>query len=93
MAIVDRPTELSERVLESVQKGQQDALEALRTFVAAIDEALPSLVHEKRQHVLESGFSMADRLIGTQYGFLREVVRGAGESLGATRANDESAQE
>jgi len=88
VAIADRPTELSEQVLKSVQKGQQDAIEAVHSFMEAVDDALPSIRPEKRQHVLESAFSMTDRLVETQYSFLRDVVRGAGESLGATKHSD-----
>lgn len=55
MAIVDRPTELSEQMLESVEKGQRAAIEAVRNFVDTVDEkpnpgavALPR--HSLRMH-------------------------------------------
>jgi hypothetical protein len=87
MAIIDRPTELSEQTLESVEKGQRAAIEAVRKFVATVDEKLPSLGDEHpstRQEIIDAALEMADRLVHTQYGFLREVVDSAGKALGAS---------
>jgi hypothetical protein len=87
MAIVDKPTELSEHLLDAVKKGQQGALDAVRTFVATIDEALP--LHgdgpSKRQEVIDSALAMADRLVQTQFDFLSTVIRSAGNTLGASQ--------
>ena len=38
---VDRTTELSEEVLQSVEDGQRAAIEAVRKFVDTVDQALP----------------------------------------------------
>ncbi|MGO9488738.1 MAG: hypothetical protein ACLQBB_06890 [Solirubrobacteraceae bacterium] len=87
MAIVDRPTELSEQTLESVEKGQRAAIEAVRKFVDTVDEKLPSLGDEHpstRQEIIDAALELSDRLVHTQYGFLREVVDGAGKALGAS---------
>ena len=87
MAIVDRPTELSEQTLESVEKVQRAAIDAVRKFVDTIDEKLPSLGDEHpstRQEIIDAGLVLADRLVHTQYGFLREVVDSAGKALGAS---------
>ena len=86
MAIADKPTELSEQVLDSVEAGQQAALEAVRKFVDTVDQALPRLgaAPSLRQQVIDSGLGMADGLVQAQYDFLRNVVRSAGQSLGAS---------
>ena len=87
MAIVDRPTELSEQTLESVEKGQRAAIEAVRKFVDTVDEKLPSLGDEQpstRQEIIDAALELSDRLVHTQYGFLREVVDSAGKALGAS---------
>jgi hypothetical protein len=87
MAIVDRPTELSEQTLESVEKGQRAAIEAVRKFVDTVDEKLPSIGDEHpstRQEIIDAALEMADRLVHTQYGFLREVVDSAGKALGGS---------
>jgi hypothetical protein len=87
MAIVDGPTELSEQMLESVEKGQRAAIEAVRKFVDTVDEKLPALGDEHpsmRQELVDAALDMADRLVHTQYDFLREVVQSAGKSLGAS---------
>jgi hypothetical protein len=94
MAIVDKPTELSEQMLEAVKKGQQGALEAVRTFVDTIDQALP--LHgdgpSKRQEVIDSALVMADRLVQSQYDFLSSVIRSAGNALGASSGETKSSK-
>jgi len=77
---VDRTTELSEEVLESVEAGQRAAIEAVHKFVDTVDRALPG-GESKRQEVLDSALEMADRLVHTQYDFIRKVVDSAGRSL------------
>ena len=86
MAIANKPTELSEQVLESVKAGEQAALEALRKFVETVDQVLPRLGEAPswRQQVIDSGLEMAESLVQAQYDFLRNVVSSAGKSLGAS---------
>lgn len=85
MTIADRPTELSEDVLEEVKAGQQAAIEAVRKFVDAVDKTLEGAESpSKREEIVDSALDMADQLVQTQYDFLRKVVRSAGNSLGAS---------
>ena len=86
MAIADKPTELSEQVLESLNRGGQAALEAFKKFVDTVDQALPRLGEAPswRQQVIDSGLEMAESLVQAQYDFLRNVVSSAGKSLGAS---------
>jgi hypothetical protein len=86
MAVADKPVELSEQVLEAVKHGQQAALEAVRTFVETVDKSLPSLGDgpSKGQEVVDSGLAMAERLVQSQYEFLRNVVTSVGGSFGAS---------
>ncbi|HET8559354.1 MAG TPA: hypothetical protein VFL69_02440 [Marmoricola sp.] len=75
--------ELSEDVLKSVEKGQRAAIEAVRRFVDTVDEVLPAIGDRpsRRQTVIDAALDMADKLVTTQYDFLRNVVRDAGRSL------------
>jgi hypothetical protein len=84
---IGRTTDLSEDVLHSVESGQRAAIEAVRKFVDTVDQALPAGGAEpsRRQDVVDAAMEMADRLVHTQYDFLRKVVHSAGESL--TRSN------
>ena len=88
MTIADKPTELTEQVLESVRTGEQAVIEAVRKFADSVDQALPHLgeAPSRRQKVIDSGLEMADRLVQAQYDFLSNVVRSAGQSLGASPA-------
>jgi hypothetical protein len=83
---VDRTTELSEDLLRSVEEGQRAAIEAVHKFVDSVDRALPALAHgegpSRRQEVIDSALDMADRLVHTQYDFIRKVVDSAGKALG-----------
>jgi len=80
---IDRTTKLSEEVLDSVEKAQRAAIEAVRKFVDTVDEALPAHGERpsRRQEIIDSAMEMADRLVHTQYDFIRKVMDNAGKSL------------
>jgi len=82
---VDKTKELSEEVLDSLEKGQRAAIEAVRKFVDTVDQALPALPHgegpSRRQEIVDSALEMADRLVHTQYDFIHKVIDSAGRSL------------
>jgi hypothetical protein len=88
---IDRTSELSEEVLKSLESGSRAAIEAVRKFVDVVDEALPALPHgerpSRRREIVDAAMDMTDRLITTQYEFLRSVVQSAGTALG--REEDE----
>ncbi len=91
-AAIDRTTELSEEVLQYVEQGQRAAIDAVKKFVDTVDRTLPALPHgesaSRRQEVVDSAMEMADRLVHTQYDFIRKVVDSAGNALG--RSNGKS---
>ena len=82
---VDKTKELSEEVLDSLEKGQRAAIEAVRKFVDTVEDTLPALPHgegpSKRQEIVDSALEMADRLVHAQYDFIHKVIDSAGESL------------
>jgi hypothetical protein len=87
---VGRTTDLSDEVLKSLESGQRSAIEAVRKFVDTVDEKLPALGGERpsrRQEVVDAAMEMADRLVHTQYDFIRNVVQSAGKAL--NRAGEE----
>lgn len=81
---VARTVDLSDEVLKAVETGQRAAIEAVRKFVDAVDEALPAVGGRpsRREAVIDAALEMAQRLVTTQYDFLRSVVHDAGRSLG-----------
>jgi len=78
-----RTAELSEEVLRSVETGQRAAIEAVRKFVDTVDEVIPAIGDRpsRRETVIDAALEMADKLVTTQYDFLRHAVRSAGRSL------------
>jgi len=81
---VGRTTELSDDVLKSIESGQRAAIEAVGQFVDTVDKKLPSLGKQdpsRRQEVIDAALEMADRLVQTQYEFIRKVVDSAGKAL------------
>jgi hypothetical protein len=76
---LDRTADLSENVLRNVEGAQRAAIEAVRKFVDTVDEALPAMGEHpsRREHVIDAALDMADKLVTTQYEFLRGVVRSA----------------
>ena len=85
---IDRTVELSDEVLDSLEKGQRAAIEAVRKFVDTVDHALPALPHDegptRRREIVDSALEMADRLVHTQYDFVHKVIDSAGKSLSST---------
>jgi hypothetical protein len=73
-------------VLAEVETGQRASIQAVRTFLDAVDRALPPNGDGRspRQEVVEAAMVMADRLVHAQYDFLRKVVHSAGVTLGRT---------
>jgi hypothetical protein len=82
--VVDRTTEMSEEVLDSVEKGQRAAIEAVRKFIDTVDQALPAHGEgpSRRQEIVDSAMEMADRLVHAQYDFIRMVIDSAAKPLG-----------
>jgi hypothetical protein len=83
---VEKTTELSEQVLEQVKESQENALAAVRRFMESVDEALPPHGEDRsrREEVIDSALEMSQKLVKTQYDFLTNVVRSAGEALGGS---------
>jgi hypothetical protein len=77
---VGMSVDLSEGVLKSVEASQLAAIKAVRKFVDTVDEVLPAPRERpsRRESVIDAALEMADRLVTTQYDFLRSVVRSAG---------------
>ncbi|WP_240431398.1 hypothetical protein [Mycobacterium kyogaense] len=90
--VVERAAGLSDEVLTSVEAGQRAAIDAVRTFVDTVDEAFPPKGdhHSRRETVIDAALDMADRLVTTQYKFLRSVVRSADRSLRRSDETDQS---
>lgn len=86
---IDRTANLSEDVLRSVEAGQRVAIDAVRKFSESVDKALPAHGEgpSTRQEIVDSAMEMADRLVHTQYEFIRKVIENAGKSLSTTDAN------
>lgn len=74
---LDRTAKFSEQVLEQVETGQRSAIDAVRRFVGSVDKALPLAGDgpSKPHEVIDSALEMSDRLVQTQYDFLRGVVQ------------------
>ena len=84
--VVDKTTALSDEVLLSVDKGHRAAIEAVGRFVITVEDALPQEVvstADVAKKITESGIEMADRLVGTGYEVLRNVIDSTGKSLGS----------
>jgi hypothetical protein len=84
MAQADRPVQLSEEVLEEIKEGQEAAIGAVRGFLSSVDETLAGSASPSQvEQIVDSALKMADKLVETQYDFLKKIVHSAGESVGA----------
>jgi hypothetical protein len=86
---IDRTANLSEDVLRSLEAGQRAAIDAVRKFSESVDKALPARGEgpSRRQEIVDSAMEMADRLVHTQYEFIRKVIESASKSLSTTDAS------
>ena len=80
---IDSTKELSEDVLKSLEAAQRAAIDAVRKFVESVDQALPGRGEgpSRREEIVDSAMEMADRLVHTQYDFIRKVIDTTGKSL------------
>jgi signal-transduction protein with cAMP-binding, CBS, and nucleotidyltransferase domain len=80
--VVERVETLSEEMLNSIQAGQQTAMDAVRKFVAALDEVVPNLVDEPaRKKVIDAALDMIDQLVTAQLELVRKAIGSMGEAL------------
>ena len=82
--VTERVAGLSDEVLKSVESGQRTAIEAVRKFVGAVDESMSAHDDDhpsRRNTIVDAALDMADKLVKTQYEFLRSVVSSASETL------------
>ena len=94
VTVVERTSELSDEVLQSLEAGQRAAIEAAGRFLVTVEEALPQEVEgtsEVAKKVTESGLETADRLVHTWYDFLRKVIASTAKSLSSRNGAKPSA--
>ena len=80
---IERGTELSQDVLKSLESGERAVIEAVQKFIDTVDKTLPAIGDRpsRRQEIVDAAMEMADRLVHTQYEFIRRVVKSAGDTL------------
>ncbi len=71
-----RWAEISDDVLESVETGRKQAIEAVRKFVDQISHVVPE--QSLRQTVVDAALDLAEELVTARIEFFRSVVRGRG---------------
>lgn len=74
-----RWAELSDEVLESVESGRKQAIEAVRKFVDQVSAQIPD--QSRRKTVIDAALQLAEELITARIEFFRSVVRSAGEAV------------
>jgi len=86
MPLADKSVELSEEVIDEIKEGQEAAIEAVRSFMRSVDKTLEGEERTPGQaeQIVDSALKMSEKLVETQYTFLKKVVHSAGEQLGAT---------
>lgn len=70
-----RWAELTDDVLESVEGGRKQAIDAVRKFVDQISPVLPE--QSRRKTVVDAALDLADELVAARIEFFRGVVRSA----------------
>lgn len=82
--LAERAAEMSDEVIASLETGQRSAIDAVRKFVGTVEESLPGHDDDhpsRRETIVDAALDMADKLVKTQYDFIRSVVSSASETL------------
>jgi len=82
--VVERTAKLSDDVLKSLEASERVAIDAVGQFAITLEEELPHEIvntSDVAKKITESSLEMADRLVHTQYEFLRHVVDSGAKSL------------
>lgn len=89
-AVTTRQPDLLDEVRESARTGQHAVAEALRTFRATVDEAVPGAVEPLRTKIVDAAVELADKLAAAQYQFNRSLIKSADRALskGDSTTND-----
>ncbi len=78
--------ESASRVIDSVRDAEQAALEAVRTFVDAVDAVFPDLSEDgPRRKIIDAAFRMTERLVGTSTELTQKIVTATSDALAAAR--------
>lgn len=67
--LAERAVAMSDEVVKSVEAGQRNTIEAVRTFVGAVEESLPGHGDDhpsRRETIVNAALDMADDLVKTQ---------------------------
>ncbi|MGZ4509765.1 MAG: hypothetical protein ACXVX1_01780 [Mycobacterium sp.] len=75
-----RWAELSDDLLESVENGRKQVIEAVRKFMDQISPVLPE--QSRRKAVVDAALDLADDVVTAQIEFFRSVVRSAAQMDG-----------
>ncbi len=81
--------ELFEEIRESARVGQHAAMDALRKFSHALDEAIPEAVHPLRAKITDAAIELASTLAAAQFQFHRNLIRSADRALSAPERDAE----
>ncbi|OBI40250.1 hypothetical protein A5707_10025 [Mycobacterium kyorinense] len=74
-----RWAELSDDVLESIETGRKNAIDAVRKFIDEVTSAVED--QSRRKTVVEASLDLAEELATDQIEFFRSVVRSVGQAL------------
>jgi len=83
-SVVDRTSELSGEVLESLEAGERAVIDALGQFLVTAEEAVPQEVastSDVAKKITESGLQMTDRVVHVANDVLRNVIASTAKSL------------
>lgn len=72
-------------VLDALKRGEDAALDAVRTFVTTVEETLTPATKDEESKVREitgSVFEMVDRLLTVQFEFMRNLIGISTEAVG-----------
>ena len=81
MASTTETESLAAQVIDAVERGEKEALEAVRRFVDSVDSAFPDGEAGPRRKIIDSAFRMVEQLLKTTNEFAQNLTKATESSL------------
>lgn len=81
-------------IIDALAQGEHDALAAVRKFVDAVDQAVPTVVGADqeppmRTQIIDAAFEMVQRLLAVSNDFARDLVDVTETTLGRVKGDED----
>ena len=94
MASTESRSDGADRITESLQEGENSALEAVRKFLDTVNGVFPDVSAEggPRQKIIDSAFKMTEQLVGTWNQLAQRIAKVSQDALAESEKDSGSSK-